>query len=104
MQSNVWFVNNDTYYIFVFSSYLYLFSVHCEYIELADHINVSTYIYPLEEKVTKDHNNFVYWKSNLQVGGVLFISQRDNNTCSQHVKTSCYFDGFDGVYYPSSEM
>ena len=79
-------------------------SVHCEYIELADHINVSTYIYSLEEKVRINNDKFVYWYSNVDFAGVLFISERDNNICSQHVKTSCYFDGFDRVFSPSYEM
>ena len=95
-------------------------SVHCEYIELADHINVSTYIYSVE-KFEKTNYNRLYWVPSdstfgnyfnddivhyryRQNGAALFVSQRDNNTCSQHVKTSCYFDGFNRVYNPRFEL
>ena len=46
----------------------------------------------------------VKWDSYLQLGEVLFISQRDDNTCSHHVKLSCYFDVFTGYYALSNDM
>ena len=87
-------------------------SVHCEYIELADHINVSTYMYSLEASFCENSHNFIYWRyfgestrifyndhfaqyRYRKYGDIQFASQRYNNTCSQHVKASCYFDGFN---------
>ena len=94
-------------------------SVHCEYIELTDHIHVSTYIYSVEtfEKTNYNRvysvpsdstfgnyfNDIVHYRYR-QHGAALFVSQRDNNTCSQHVKTSCYFDGFNRAYNPRFEL
>ena len=57
-------------------------------------------MYPLDEKIEFDvRGDWIRCYSILQSGEMLFLSQRDNNTCSQHVKTSCY-----GLYDPSNEM
>ena len=83
--------------ILIIISGFFFFPVHCEYIELSDSINVNTYMYPVEVKSTSHSNNHVLWNLDLQIGVLLFLFWGDPNTCSQHVKTSCYFDGHGGV-------
>ena len=78
-------------------------------------------MYSLEGKVRKTSHVSVYWDlfwakvfgvfneyivhyRYRQHGAALFVSQSNNNTCSQHVKTSCYFDGFTAAHNRRFEL